>query len=145
MIIKELTKQEINYINTIVTWYNNWRQNRKSKDEIVNELFSDNTLINKILLDDDELIGIYQLLKKDNIDYKSGVCWLANLYIKEDKRNLGYGSILIKDSINEAQKMGYSSLYLHSRHKELYEKFGFVFLEEVSFNNNKKRIFKKDL
>ena len=145
MIIRELKKEEINYVDTIIKWYANWWKSGRSRNEIVNKLFSDNVIINKILLDGDELIGVYQLLKKDNIEYNNSFCWLANLYIKEDKRNIGYGSKLIKDSINEAKKKGYSSLFLHSRHNGLYEKFGFVFLEEIYFNNDKKRIFKKDL
>ena len=142
----EYLEKDSKYINTIANWFHDWWTNKKETSEIIKEITdSNNVIVNKILLVDNELVGVYQLLKSDNLDYKDNLCWLANIYIKENKRGLGYGSILIKDSIKEAKKQHYPSLYLHSKHVGLYEKYGFKFIEEVNYNGKIKRVFKIDL
>ena len=124
------------YIDIIANWFYNWWTNKKEIDKIKKEITDQsNVIVNN------ELVGVYQLLKYDNLDYKDNLCWLANIYIKDNYRGLGYGSILIKDSIMEAKKQGYSSLYLHSKHIGLYEKFGFKFIEEVKQNDKVKRVY----
>ena len=142
MVIEELKPVDVEKADILANWYHNWWSNKKSIKYIKKELFNkENVIINKVLLDDNEVIGAYQLLKCDGICYGDNLCWLANIYIREDKRGLGYGSILINDSIKQAKLMGYTKLYLHSKHINLYEKFGFKLIDEVEVNGKLKRIF----
>ena len=58
--------------------------------------------------------------------------WLANLYVDEEYRNKGVSSILL-DNINKISKteLNFNELYLFTKHIELYEKFGWEYVEEI--------------
>jgi len=97
------------------------------------------------LLVNDILIGVYEINKKDSVDCLDYFPYLANVYVKAYYRRLGYSRILIEDAIKRVKRLGYRSLYLHSRHENYYEKFGFRLLQEVETSFGKKRIFVLDL
>jgi N-acetylglutamate synthase-like GNAT family acetyltransferase len=63
--------------------------------------------------------------------------WLANLFVDEDYRLQGVATGLINQAINQSKKIGLKELYLYTKYTNLYEKFGFEFVEEVE-------TFKKD-
>ena len=93
----------------------------------------------------DTLIGMYELNEKDHMDELSYTPYLANVFIKEEYRGLGYSKELIEHSIKTCKLLNYKKLYLHTRHKNLYEKYGFKFLEEVETKYGKKRIYVLDI
>ena len=110
------------------------------------ESFLDNDVIPNVyaLINDNKLIGMYEINKHDRIDV-SYEPFLANVFVLEKYRGKGYSKLLINDAINETKKMGYEYLYLRSRHENLYEKYGFELIEEIESNLGKKRIFRKSL
>ncbi len=97
------------------------------------------------LIINDTLIGMYELNEKDHIEDKKYTPYLANVFIKEEYRGRGYSKELIEHSIKTAKLLKYIKLYLHTRHKNLYEKYGFKYLEEVKTQYGQKRIYELDL
>lgn len=84
-----------------------------------------------ILLKEDKLIGFYQIVKHDN-DHTSYTPWIANVYIKEEYRHQGYGKMLIKSIPSYLDKLNIDTIYLHTRHHNLYEKFGWQLLKPLN-------------
>ncbi len=96
----------------------------------------------RALIINDTLIGFYEINEKDYIDDEDYTPYLANVYVKEEYRKRGYSTILINDSIKYAKELGYKDLYLHSKHENYYEKYGFEFIGIVKTKHGDKRLFK---
>ena len=88
-----------------------------------------------ILLKNNELIGFYQITDHDN-DSTLYTPWLANVFVKKEYRNQGYGRILIESIPNYMNKLNINTLYLHTRHQNLYEKFGWQLMQILDLNDN---------
>ena len=88
-----------------------------------------------ILLKNNELIGFYQITDHDN-DSTLYTPWLANVFIKKEYRNQGYGRFLIESIPNYMNKLNINTLYLHTRHQNLYEKFGWQLMQILDLNDN---------
>lgn len=146
MKIITVTKENRFFDEFIKYCYHWWgEEKQKSYAEIKKEYL--NNLTNalpkiRIMIINDTLIGFYELNEKDNIETEDYTPYLANVYIREEYRKQGYSTILINDAINYSKELGYKDLYLHSRIKNYYEKYGFKFLKEVKTELGNKRIFK---
>ena len=75
--------------------------------------------------------------------------WLANVYIDERYRAKGYGRKLL-ESVKEIAKnnLSFKEIYLYTKHKNLYEKFGWKYVSEIETFNEESRIeslYKLDL
>ena len=140
-------KTEDRYFKEIINIYYNWFSKEKYKYEEFYNKYKEILISEKLpslnaLIINDTLIGVYELNEKDGIDSEKYTPYLANVFIKEKYRNQGYSKILIEDAISKTEKLGYKTLYLHSRHENYYEKFGFKFFKEVDTKTSTKRIFK---
>ena len=96
----------------------------------------------RALIINDTVIGFYEINEKDGIDDEEYTPYLANVYVKEEYRKRGYSTILINDSIKYAKQLGYEDLYLHSKQKNYYEKYGFEFIGIIKTKHGEKRLFK---
>jgi len=96
----------------------------------------------RALIINDTVIGLYEINAKDGIDDEEYTPYLANVFVREEYRHQGFGTILIKDSIKYTKELGYETLYLHSRHENYYEKYGFQLIDVVKTEHGNKRIFK---
>ena len=68
------------------------------------------------------------------------------VYVKEEYRHLGYGRILIESIPDFMKELNIKTIYLHTRHINLYEKFGFEKYQELVLGDNIKRfIYKMDI
>ena len=77
------------------------RQSLKNEDEL--PLFY-------ILLNEDEIIGAYALLRND-MNSRQDLCpWLACLYVHPDHRGRKIGKQLLSHAIEEASRIGYDDL-----------------------------------
>ena len=124
-----LDKNNTLYIKEIESILNNWdNSNTNILDDIATVL----------LLDDNKLIGFYRIVKHDN-DNTTYTPWVANVYIKKEYRNKGYGKYLINSISNYLNKLNISCIYLHTRHENLYEKFGWQLLEPLDLQDGIKR------
>ena len=89
----------------------------------------------------DKIIGMYQFTYRDLFLRPDIYPWLANLYIDQKYRGIGYGNILIESVKKNASKnLECDEIYLYTNHCGLYEKYGWKFISEVdTFEMNSKR------
>ena len=112
--------------------------NKDITSDIINGINNKTYPITIILLKDKELIGFYQIVSHDN-DNTSYTPWLANVYIKKQYRHQGYGKYLINTIPTYMDKLNIKTLYLHTRHQNLYEKFGSQILKPLYLDDSIKR------
>ncbi len=106
---------------------------KNKKDKIINE---DKVISILGLINDKVLIGFISLFKYDG-DYRKDLSpWYATMYVRNNYRGNGYSKILNDAIINEAKRLGYNKLYLKTNLSNYYEKFGFIYLEELDNGEN---------
>ena len=82
-----------------------------------------------VLLQEEELAGVYQLSMSDLDVRPDRYPWLINVYIAPTYRGQG-GLTLMMESLKETMhSMKIPCVYLYTYHKGLYEKYGFQFVE----------------
>lgn len=142
--IKELDDLNSPYIKKINDIILKWI-NIETIDNIKNGIINNTYPITIILLKDNKLIGFYQIVEHDN-DNTSYTPWIANVYVLEEYRGLGYGRVLIESIPDFMKELNIKTIYLHTRHINLYEKFGFEKYQELVLGDNIKRfIYKLDI
>ena len=140
-ILNDINSPYINEINEILLRWINIKTIGNIKYGIINNTYP----ITIILLKDNELIGFYQIVEHDN-DNTSYTPWIANVYVLEEYRGLGYGRILIESIPDFMKELNIKTIYLHTRHINLYEKFGFEKYQELVLGDKIKRfIYKMDI
>ena len=140
-ILDDLNSPYIKKINDIILKWINIERIDNIKNGIINNTYP----ITIILLKDNELIGFYQIVEHDN-DNTSYTPWIANVYVLEEYRGLGYGRVLIESIPDFMKELNIKTIYLHTRHINLYEKFGFEKYQELVLGDNIKRfIYKMDI
>ena len=140
-ILNDINSPYINEINEILLRWINIKTIGNIKYGIINNTYP----ITIILLKDNELIGFYQIVEHDN-DNTSYTPWIANVYVLEEYRGLGYGRVLIESIPDFMKELNIKTIYLHTRHINLYEKFGFEKYQELVLGDKIKRfIYKMDI
>lgn len=136
-------KEKLEYLNEVATltqleWGSktNTKEEFKLKidkkiDKIINNL--DNPYYAKlILLDDDKLVGFISLFETDG-EYRNDLKpWYATMYVKEEYRGKGYSKILNDAILKEAKNRNFNKVYLKSDLNNYYEKFGAIYMEDLS-------------
>ena len=75
---------------------------------------------------------MYQLSMSDDLDSRPDIYpWLINVYVDEKFRGKNVCRQLMITVNENAKKAGLTELFLYTKHKGLYEKFGWDFVEEV--------------
>ena len=134
-------KQE--YLKEVVTLtrleWGNKKDTKEEFDKKVQEKINviknsfDNPYFSKlILLDDNNLVGFISLFEKDGderIDLKP---WYATMYVKKEYRGKGYSRLLNEAILKEPKNKGFNKVYLKSDLINYYEKFGAIYLENLS-------------
>ena len=140
-ILNDINSPYINEINEILLRWINIETIDNIKYGIINNTYP----ITIILLKDNKLIGFYQIVEHDN-DNTSYTPWIANVYVLEEYRGLGYGRVLVESIPDFMKELNIKTIYLHTRHINLYEKFGFEKYQELVLEDNIKRfIYKMDI
>jgi ribosomal protein S18 acetylase RimI-like enzyme len=129
------------FVNLTYHWGDRFESYNDFKKHYLDTLNDELPKIRALIIND-TVIGLYEINAKDGIDNEDYTPYLANVFVREEYRHQGFGSILINDSIKYTKELGYDSLYLHSRQENLYEKYGFKKIAEVETEHGKKRIFK---
>ena len=103
----------------------------KEKIEIIKNNFDNPYFAKLILLDDNNLVGFISLFEKDGdrVDLKP---WYATMYVKKEYRGKGYSKILNEAILKEAKRRGFKRVYLKSDLINYYEKFGAIYMEDLS-------------
>lgn len=94
-----------------------------------------------------ELIGMYQFTWQDLFPRPDIYPWLANVYVHEPFRNMGYGRFLLSTVSEHAAHLPVRELFLFTSHTDLYEKFGWTYVETVDTHLSRRfqRLYRLDL
>ena len=99
-----------------------------------------------VLLDDDNVVSFATYAKRDCIEDDSLFPWIGFVYTDEKYRGKRYSQKLINYIIDKARKDGHYKIYLATTHKDLYEKYGFKYLEDrLDIYNEIDRVYYYDL
>ena len=141
-ILNDINSPYINEINEILLRWINIKTIGNIKYGIINNTYP----ITIILLKDNELIGFYQIVEHD-FDNTSYTPWIANVYVQEEYRAFRIWDEYLIESIPDFMKeLNIKTIYLHTRHINLYEKFGFEKYQELVLGDKIKRfIYKLDI
>lgn len=137
-------KNNINYLKDVTNWlYNQWghhdpKSNQKDwYNRIKKSLLEENLLPIRFLgLIDKKPVGTASLVKNDMDNHQELSPWLADVYVKTEDRNKGYGSILVKRVMKEARALEYKKIYLFTPDKRsFYQNIGWQMLANESYRN----------
>ena len=145
MEIKNL-KDNQQYLEEVNHWlYSQWGHHDEDNDEkdwlkAKKEKLDNNQLlpIRFVALEDGQPVGTASIVKHDMKTHTELEPWMADVYVKEEKRNQGIGSKLVNKIIKEAQQQKFSTLYLFTPDKKsFYEGLGWnsFFNEEYRGEN----------
>jgi len=84
------------------------------------------------LIDNNKLIGFISLFKYDGNYRRDLTPWYATMYVKKEYRGRGYSKKLNDAIIKEARTLGYTKVYLKTELENYYEKFGAIFIENLT-------------
>ena len=103
----------------------------KDKIEIIKNNFDNPYFAKLILLDDNNLVGFISLFEKDG-EREDLKPWYATMFVKKEYRGKGYSKILNDAILKEAKRRGFKRVYLKSDLINYYEKFGAIYMEDLS-------------
>ncbi|MBD3922159.1 GNAT family N-acetyltransferase [Paenibacillus sp. PR3] len=76
-------------------------------------------------MDNEQIIGFYQLLEKELIERTDLSPWISCVFIDENRRGERLIEQLLLHGRITAGNLGFDKVYLTTDHIHLYEKFGF--------------------
>lgn len=82
-----------------------------------------------LLMDRKKIIGSAGLITNDFISRMDLYPWVCALFIEEEQRGNGYGSLLLEKAKQDTALMGFDSLYLSTDHTGYYEQYGFTHID----------------
>lgn len=151
MVIEKLTDKSSKHFQVICDWQRNW-WGAEYKEGKVEEFMSRCLYENRIpqtyiALDSNEVVGMYQIDMYDGVDVRPDYYpWLVNVYVDDKKRGNGICANLMEHAKQSFISLGLKRVYLYTDHINLYEKYGWIYLEEVvTFEGKNRRIYYIDL
>lgn len=85
-----------------------------------------------VALIDGEAVGMYQISVFDDLKSRPDIYpWLINVYVAEEYRGRNVFRELMNTVNENAKKIGIRELYLYTKYNNLYEKFGWQYIEDV--------------
>ena len=144
-------KDNMEYLNEVVNLeHDEWginpdfdREKRiNNKKKTIMDNLDNKSFCKLILLDNNNLIGFISLFPYDSDEVKDLSPWYATIYVKKEYRGMGYSKILNDAIINEARNRGFKTIYLKSTLVNYYEKFGAVYIRNIS---DDEKLYKIDL
>ena len=82
-----------------------------------------------LLMDKEKIVSFVTLTQQDCVADKTLYPWLGFFYTFPDYRGHRYGGALLDYAAKEAKRQGHKQVYLATDHVDLYEKYGFTYLE----------------
>jgi GNAT superfamily N-acetyltransferase len=137
--VKVLTDKNSPYLEQIANWqYECWGQKHGDTKEFLRKTFENSICGNRIpqiiiATENGELRGYCWInMFDDLLEYPNIYPWLANLYIDKPHRGKGIARRIL-DYIPTAMKnLGITELFLNTDHPNLYEKFGWEFIADIT-------------
>ncbi len=147
--IKKLINIDDELLNKITTWMYNWWGKRDGYSFEATKCFMKHSMQDVRLPQtyglflNDNIIGMYQYALEDLSVRPDIYPWLANVYIDEEYRNMGYGRKLLETVKDTSKNLkNFNEIYLYTRHVNLYEKSGFEFVCDIDTYKKENRIQK---
>ena len=99
-----------------------------------------------LLVNGDTLISFVTLSAQDCIADNSITPWLGFLHTAPEYRGNRYGQLLIDRVCGFAREHGFKEVYIATDHIDLYEKYGFTYLENrIDIWGEDSRIYKRKI
>lgn len=136
-VIKKITELDDDELNKITEWmFDWWGKNEDYSYEAVKCYIEHGLQEHRLpqtygMYLDDSLIGIYQFRLDDLFVRPDLYPWLANVYIDQRYRHLGYGHKLMESIKVNAKQLNCNELYLYTKHTGLYERYGWEYVTEI--------------
>ena len=153
--LKQLINIDNDILNTITTWMYNWWGIKDGYSFEAVKCFMQHSLQKDRLPKtyglflNDTIIGMFQLTYEDLAVRPYIYPWLANVYIDEKYRKMGYSKNLLEGVKNIAQSsLEFNELFLYTKHIGLYEKFGWKYISQINTYKDEsrmERLYKLDL
>lgn len=145
--IKQIITADEKILNKITQWMYNWWGEKDGYTYEEVKCFMNHSMEKDRLPQtygiflNNEIIGIYQFSYEDLSIRPDIYPWLANVYICESYRNKGYARKMLETVKSNAQeKLNFNEIYLYTKHKGLYEKFGWEFISDFDTYSKEPRI-----
>ena len=147
LIIRQLTSIDDDILDTITNWMYKWWGEKDGYTSEAVRCFMEHSLqkdrlpqTHGLFLKND-IIGMFQLTYEDLKVRPDIYPWLANVYIDKKYRGKGYGRMMLENLKDIAMKnLDFKELFLYTKHKGLYEKFGWQYVCEIDTFDEKSRI-----
>ena len=153
--LKQLINIDNDILNTITTWMYNWWGIKDGYSFEAVKCFMQHSLQKDRLPKtyglflNDTIIGMFHLTYEDLAVRPDIYPWLANVYIDEKYRKMGYSKNLLEGVKNIAQSsLEFNELFLYTKHIGLYEKFGWKYISQINTYKDEsrmERLYKLDL
>ena len=111
---------------------NKLQEKINKKIEKIEKLLDNPYYCKLVLIDNNELIGFISIFPTDGDERKDLSPWYSTMYVKSEYRGNGYSKILNNAILEEAKKRKIKRLYLKTKLKNYYEKFGAKYIEDLS-------------
>lgn len=111
----------------------------KKINEKINKIkkqFDNTYYLKLILLKNNQLIGFISIFPTDGDERKDLSPWYATMYVKKEYRGKGYSKILNNAMLEEAKKRKIKRIYLKTKLKNYYEKFGAHYMGKINEQEN---------
>ncbi|MTH53545.1 GNAT family N-acetyltransferase [Bacillus mangrovi] len=128
MEIIEVSKRPKLFPQAVQAFYNQWgtEDNYAFYEDCMRHSSADGLPSFYVALEGVAILGTYALLRND-LNSRHDLCpWLACLWVDPEHRGKEFGRKLLEHGLQEAEKKGYSNLYLNSDLDSYYEKYGWV-------------------
>lgn len=140
------------YLEEVSEWiWKEWSKSHNAKLEDViyrskHSLNYDDIPMMYIAKDESKVVGVVSIWRNDLTARQDLYPWMATLFVKNEYRNKGIGTLLQQKVIEETKKRHYKYLYLTTDLENYYEKTGWEFLEKAPLGDgNYTKIYKYDL
>lgn len=99
-----------------------------------------------LLLDGDQLVSFATLTMQDSIRDEGLFPWIGFVYTAPSYRGHRYAGLVLAHAQAVAAAKGHDRVYIASDHVGLYEKYGFVYMENrVDYWGSDQQVFYKNL
>lgn len=116
------------------------------RERIAKRMREDEIPLTLVALEESELVGTVSIKINDMDTRPELTPWLAGVYVKDEARGRGIGSIMVAGAEEKAVKLGIQKLYLFTpSRRAFYERMGWSFMEDTEYHGERVTLMSKNL